>query len=61
MRLFNRMTDEGNTLILIEHSTDVMRQADYLIELGPGGGDDGGRLLYAGPPSGIVNAPAPLV
>ena len=57
MRLFNRMTDEGNTLILIEHSTDVMRQADYLIELGPGGGDDGGRLLYAGPPSGIVNAP----
>ncbi len=61
MRLFNSMTDEGNTLILIEHSTDVMRQADYLIELGPGGGDDGGRLLYAGPPSGIVNAPAPLV
>ena len=56
MRLFNRMTDAGNTLILIEHSVDVMRQADYLIELGPGGGEDGGRLLYAGTPSGIVNA-----
>lgn len=57
MQLFNRMVDEGKTLILIEHSIDVMRQADYLIELGPGGGEDGGRLLYAGPPSGIFDAP----
>lgn len=56
LQLFNEMTEAGNTLILIEHSTDVMKAADYLIELGPGGGDDGGQLLYAGIPANIVNA-----
>ncbi|MCQ2272648.1 MAG: excinuclease ABC subunit UvrA [Bacteroidales bacterium] len=56
LQLFNEMTEVGNTLILIEHSTDVMKAADYLIELGPGGGDDGGQLLYAGIPANIVNA-----
>ena len=53
MQLFNQMTDAGNTLILIEHSLDVMRQADWLVELGPGGGAQGGHLLYAGPPQGL--------
>lgn len=48
--LFNEMTDAGNTLILIEHSLDVMKQADYIIELGPGGGEAGGDLLFAGTP-----------
>lgn len=51
--LFNEMTDAGNTLILIEHSIDVMKQADYLIELGPGGGEAGGELLFAGAPRQI--------
>ena len=55
MTLFNEMTDAGNTLILIEHSLDVMKQADYLIELGPGGGEDGGRLLFAGIPKDILH------
>ena len=54
MTLFNEMTDAGNTLILIEHSLDVMKQADYLIELGPGGGEDGGQLLFAGLPKDIL-------
>ncbi len=48
LQLFNEMTDEGNTLILIEHSLDVMKEADYIIELGPGGGESGGDLLFAG-------------
>ncbi len=52
--LFNEMTDIGNTLILIEHSLDVMKNADYLVELGPGGGANGGQLLYAGEPSGVL-------
>ncbi len=56
MMLFNEMTDAGNTLILIEHSTDIMKQADWLIELGPGGGEAGGRLLYEGVPQGIATA-----
>lgn len=53
LAVFQEMTDNGNTLFLIEHSLDVMREADYLIELGPGGGRDGGELLYAGIPEGI--------
>ena len=57
MELFDEMADAGNTLILIEHSLDVMKQADYLIELGPGGGDNGGQLLYCGTPDAILNAP----
>ena len=50
MRLFNRMTESGNSLFLIEHNTDVLRQTDYLIELGPGGGEEGGRVIFAGTP-----------
>ena len=52
--LFNEMTDAGNTLILIEHSLDVMKQADYLVELGPEGGAAGGRLLFCGKPRDIL-------
>ena len=50
MILFNRMVDQGNTLYLIEHSLDVMKDSDYIVELGPGGGMDGGDLLFVGPP-----------
>ena len=57
MQLFQRMADQGNTLFLIEHSLDVMREADWLIELGPGGGLSGGALLYAGTPQGMKNCP----
>ena len=56
LNLFNDMTDAGNTLILIEHSMDVMKQADYLIEVGPEGGEAGGRLLFAGKPTEILNS-----
>jgi excinuclease UvrABC ATPase subunit len=48
--LFNAMTDAGNTLYLIEHSLDVMKDADYVVEVGPEGGDAGGELLFAGTP-----------
>jgi len=57
LTLFNEMTDAGNTLILIEHSLEVMKEADYLIELGPGGGEDGGQLLFCGQPHEIIAAP----
>ena len=50
MILFNRMVDDGNTLYLIEHSLDVMKDADYIIEVGPGGGMSGGEILFAGTP-----------
>ena len=56
MKLFNRMTDQGNTMFIIEHSLDVLKDADYVIELGPGGGMSGGEILYAGTPSGLMGA-----
>ncbi|MEG1972473.1 MAG: ATP-binding cassette domain-containing protein, partial [Oscillospiraceae bacterium] len=48
MALFNEMTDAGNTLFIIAHSVDVMKDADYIIELGEGGGEKGGKILFAG-------------
>ena len=56
--LFQEMVDAGHTLLLIEHSPEVMKEADYLIELGPGAGIDGGHLLYAGPSEGILTCDA---
>ena len=55
--LFNEMTDAGNTLILIEHSLDVMKQADFIVELGPDGGEAGGQLLFSGKPEDILCCP----
>lgn len=50
---FNALISEGHTILVIEHNLDVIRSADWLIELGPEGGAQGGRLLYAGEPEGI--------
>jgi excinuclease ABC subunit A len=49
MRLLLKLRDQGNTVVVIEHNIDVMRCADWLIDLGPGGGDRGGRLVCEGP------------
>ena len=51
--LFSELTDRGNTMILIEHNLEVLKQADYVIELGPGGGEAGGRILFSGTPRGL--------
>src|SRR4029078_1555784 len=45
--VLHRLTDLGNTIVIIEHNLDVIRNADWLIDLGPEGGEDGGRLLAA--------------
>jgi excinuclease ABC subunit A len=47
----------GHTVVVIEHHLDLIRAADHVIELGPGGGQHGGRLLYQGPPAGLVSIP----
>ena len=57
MKVFQQMVEDGNTVILIEHSLDVLKEADYVLELGPGGGRMGGTLLYAGTPAGMLNSP----
>ena len=53
MDLLFRLRDAGNTVIIIEHNLDVIHLADWLIDLGPGGGRHGGELIYAGPRGGI--------
>ena len=50
---FNALIEQGHSLIVIEHNTDVLKSADWLIELGPEPGDAGGELVYAGVPAGI--------
>ena len=55
LELFHEMVDQGNSVFLVEHNLDVLRDADYVIELGPGGGDEGGRLLFAGTPKELLN------
>ena len=49
MDLLFKLREQGNTIIIIEHNLDVIRLADWVVELGPGGGDAGGNLLYCGP------------
>ncbi len=49
LRLLGRLRDQGNTVIVVEHDPAAMRQADFMLELGPGAGEHGGRVVYAGP------------
>jgi len=48
------LVEKGHTVLVIEHNMDVLKNADWLIDLGPGGGKHGGELLYEGPPEGIL-------
>ena len=52
--ILNRLVDRGNTVIIIEHNLDVLKSADYIIEIGPEGGKDGGQLLFAGTPEALA-------
>ncbi len=53
--VLNRLVDEGNTVVVIEHNLDVIKQADHIIDLGPEGGDEGGRIVCEGTPEEIAN------
>jgi excinuclease ABC subunit A len=52
---FNALIEQGHSIIVIEHNTDVIKSADWVIDLGPEAGDGGGNLVYAGIPSGLKN------
>ena len=56
--LFEQMVEAGNTVYVVEHNTDVIRAADYVVELGPGAGDQGGEIIYAGTPRGMLACPS---
>lgn len=51
--VFQRLVDHGATVVVIEHDLDVIRNADYIIDMGPGGGDEGGRIVATGTPAQI--------
>ena len=55
--VLHRLRDHGNTIVVIEHNLDVIKTADWLIDLGPEGGDRGGRILCSGPPELIAAHP----
>ncbi len=56
--VLNRLADVGNTIIVIEHNMDVIKSADYIIDLGPEGGDKGGHVVGCGTPEEIAQLPA---
>lgn len=56
IQLFHRMVDQGNTLYIIEHNMDVIRSADYVIELGPAAGQQGGEIIFLGTPDKLKDS-----
>jgi excinuclease ABC subunit A len=57
LTVLNRLRDHGNTVVVIEHNLDVIKTADWLIDLGPEGGDGGGRILVTGTPEQVAAHP----
>ncbi len=54
IRVLHSLVDQGHTVVVIEHHLDLLAEADYLVELGPVGGPDGGELIYQGPLAGVL-------
>ena len=54
MQLLESIVDRGNTVVVIEHNTDVMKLADYIIDVGPDGGTRGGEIVFTGAPKKMV-------
>jgi excinuclease ABC subunit A len=52
--VLHRLRDAGNTVLVVEHNMDVIKTADYVIDLGPEGGDDGGRVVVTGTPEEVT-------
>jgi len=53
--ILNKLVDKGNTVVLIEHNMDVIKSADYIVDMGPEGGSGGGKVVVKGPPEAVVN------
>ncbi|MEE8381960.1 MAG: hypothetical protein V3R78_08850, partial [Thermodesulfobacteriota bacterium] len=56
LEVLNRLTDKGNTVIVIEHNMEVVKTADYIIDLGPEGGDKGGEIVAIGTPEEVADS-----
>jgi excinuclease ABC subunit A len=57
LEVLHRLVETGNTVVVIEHNLDVIKTADWVIDLGPGGGVNGGRIIAEGPPEAIAQVP----
>ena len=57
LAVFQRLIDSGATVLVIEHDLDLIRSADYVVDMGPGGGDEGGRIVACGTPEQIRACP----
>lgn len=57
LKVLNTLVDKGNTVIVIEHNMDVIKVADHIIDLGPFGGREGGRIIAAGTPEDVAQVP----
>ena len=60
LRILRQLRDQGNTVVVVEHDTDMIRSGDYLVDLGLGAGTRGGKVVYAGPSDGIAGEPTSL-
>ena len=58
LAVLGRLVESGNTVVVIEHNLDVIKTADWVIDLGPEGGDKGGELIVAGTPEAVAANPA---
>jgi len=58
VRVLHRLVDAGNTVVVIEHNLDIIADADWIIDLGPEGGDAGGRIAAQGSPEVLAGTPA---
>ena len=58
--VFQRLIDNGATVVVIEHDLDMIVNADYVVDMGPGGGESGGRIVSAGTPAEVARDPQSL-
>jgi excinuclease ABC subunit A len=58
LKVLHRLRDHGNTVVVIEHNLDVIKTADWVIDLGPGGGVNGGRIVVEGTPETVASTKA---
>jgi excinuclease ABC subunit A len=58
LKVLHRLRDHGNTVVVIEHNLDVIKTADWVIDLGPEGGDGGGQVIAEGTPEDVIQVPA---
>ena len=54
LSVLNKLVDRGNSVLVIEHNMDVIKVADHIIDLGPDGGDGGGKVLFEGTPEDLI-------